>query len=100
LLQRLGLALENETASDIRRRTGVSGSRAHYIDSTATDPAAALQALGGAKVVLITASGGKTVAATFKGLRPGGVAIDLGVGPELSRHLDQTIADAATNNLS
>jgi len=54
----------------------------HYIDSAATDPAAALQALGGAKVILITASGGKTVAATFKGLRPGGVSITLGVGPE------------------
>ena len=54
----------------------------HYIDSAATDPAAALQALGGAKVILITASGGKTVAATFKGLRPGGVSIVLGVGPE------------------
>src|SRR5271155_470594 len=54
----------------------------HYIDSDATDPAAALQALGGAKVVLITASGGKTVAETFKGLRPGGVSIVLGVGPE------------------
>src|ERR1700741_4223029 len=54
----------------------------HYIDSAATDPAAALQTLGGAKVILITASGGKTVAATFKGLRPGGVSIDVGVGPE------------------
>ena len=54
----------------------------HYIDSAATDPAAALQALGGAKAILITASGGKTVAATFKGLRPGGVSIDVGVGPE------------------
>ena len=54
----------------------------HYIDSAAADPAAALQALGGAKVVLVTASGGKTVAATFKGLRPGGVSIVLGVGPE------------------
>src|SRR6266481_596192 len=54
----------------------------HYIDSAATDPAAALQTLGGAKVILITASGGKTVAATFKGLRPGGVSIALGVGPE------------------
>ena len=41
-----------------------------------------LQALAGAKVILITASGGKTVAATFKGLRPGGVFIALGVGPE------------------
>ncbi len=54
----------------------------HYIDSTATDPATALQALGGAKVILVTASGGKTVAATFKGLRPGGVSIDVGVGPD------------------
>jgi alcohol dehydrogenase, propanol-preferring len=54
----------------------------HYIDSAATDPAAALQALGGAKVILITASGGTTVATTFKGLRPGGVSIDVGVGPE------------------
>jgi propanol-preferring alcohol dehydrogenase len=54
----------------------------HYIDSAATDPAAALQALGGAKVILITASGGNTVAATFKGLRPGGVSINVGVGPE------------------
>jgi propanol-preferring alcohol dehydrogenase len=54
----------------------------HYIDNAATNPAEALQALGGAKVVLITASGGRTVAETFKGLRPGGVSIVLGVGPE------------------
>jgi propanol-preferring alcohol dehydrogenase len=54
----------------------------HYIDSAASDPAAALQALGGAKVIVITASGGTTLAATFKGLRPGGVSIDLGVGSE------------------
>src|SRR5262249_52983491 len=50
--------------------------------SAAADPAEALQALGGAKVILITASGGKTVASSFKGLRPGGVSIVLGVGPE------------------
>ena len=54
----------------------------HYIDSAATDPVEALQALGGAKVILITASGGKTIGATFRGLRPGGVSIDVGVGPE------------------
>jgi len=54
----------------------------HYIDNAATDPAEALQALGGAKVILITASGGKTVTETFKGLHPGGVSIVLGVGPE------------------
>src|ERR1700756_4860335 len=54
----------------------------HYIDNAATDSAEALQALGGAKVILIAASGGKTVTETFKGLRPGGVSIVLGVGPE------------------
>ena len=54
----------------------------HYIDSAAVDTAEALQALGGAKVVVITASGGQTVAATVKGLRPRGVCIVLGVGPE------------------
>ena len=31
----------------------------HYIDSSAADPAAALQALGGAKVILITAPGAR-----------------------------------------
>jgi propanol-preferring alcohol dehydrogenase len=54
----------------------------HYIDSAASNPADALQALGGAKVILITASGGKTVSETFKGLQPGGVSIVVGVGPE------------------
>jgi len=39
------------------------------IDSGAVSPAEALLGLGGAKVILITASGGKTVAETFKGLR-------------------------------
>jgi D-arabinose 1-dehydrogenase-like Zn-dependent alcohol dehydrogenase len=54
----------------------------HYIDNAATDSAEAPQALGGAKVIPITASGGKTVTETFRGLRPGGVSIVLGVGPE------------------
>jgi propanol-preferring alcohol dehydrogenase len=55
----------------------------HYIDSAAGDAGAALQALGGAKVILVTASAGKSVAATFKGLRPGGASIVLGVGQEV-----------------
>ena len=54
----------------------------HYIDSATTNPAAALQALGGARVILITASTGQTVTDTFKGLRPGGVSVVLGAGPE------------------
>src|SRR5258706_11882397 len=54
----------------------------HYIDSSSGDPAKELQALGGATVVLATASAGKAVADTVKGLRPGGVVIALGVTEE------------------
>jgi propanol-preferring alcohol dehydrogenase len=64
--------------ADLAKKLGAH----HYIDSVASDPAQALQALGGAKVILVTAAGGKTTAATFKGLRPGGVSIVLGVGSE------------------
>ena len=65
-------------SADLAKKLGAH----HYIDSASGDTAAALQALGGAKVILITAPGGNTVAKTFKGLRPGGVSIDVGVGPE------------------
>jgi alcohol dehydrogenase, propanol-preferring len=54
----------------------------HYIDSATTDPATALQALGGARVILLTASSGQIATDTFKGLRPGGVSVVVGVGPE------------------
>jgi alcohol dehydrogenase, propanol-preferring len=54
----------------------------HYIDSATVDMAAALQALGGAQVILVTASSGKAAADVFKGLRPNGVAVVVGVGPE------------------
>ena len=54
----------------------------HYIDSSATDIAKALQALGGAQAILATASGGKAVAAALGGLRRGGVVISLGATDE------------------
>jgi propanol-preferring alcohol dehydrogenase len=54
----------------------------HYIDSSATDSAQALQALGGAAVVLATAPAGKAMAQTLKGLRPRGAIIALGVAEE------------------
>src|SRR5882724_508490 len=47
----------------------------HYIDSSTADVAKALQALGGAQMMLATASGGKAVAAALGGLRRGGVVI-------------------------
>jgi propanol-preferring alcohol dehydrogenase len=44
----------------------------HYVDTSTTDPAEALQGLGGATVILATASGGKAVADTLKGRLPEG----------------------------
>jgi propanol-preferring alcohol dehydrogenase len=64
--------------ADLAKKLGAH----HYIDSAAVNPAEALLGLGGAKVILITAPGGKTVAETFKGLRPGGISILVGVGPD------------------
>src|SRR5262249_5221307 len=54
----------------------------HFIASATTAADAALQKNRGAKVILITAASGTVVAETFKGLRPEGISIVLGVGPE------------------
>src|SRR3984893_7372509 len=54
----------------------------HYVDSSVSDIAKSLQALGGATVVLATAPGGKAVAAALNGLRRGGVVISLGATDE------------------
>src|SRR5580704_1688363 len=54
----------------------------HYIDGSTSDVAKALEALGGAAVVVATASGGKAVAAALGGLRRGGVVISLGATDE------------------
>jgi alcohol dehydrogenase, propanol-preferring len=54
----------------------------HYIDSSTTDVAKAVQERGGAQVVLATASGGKAVTAALGGLRRGGVVISLGATDE------------------
>jgi propanol-preferring alcohol dehydrogenase len=64
--------------ADLARTLGAH----HYIDSATTNPAEALQALGGAVVVLATASAGKAVADTLKGLRPRGEVIVLGATAE------------------
>ena len=64
--------------ADLSKKLGAH----HYIDSSTTDVAKALQALGGAQVVLATASGGKAVAAAVAGLRRGGTVISLGASDE------------------
>jgi D-arabinose 1-dehydrogenase-like Zn-dependent alcohol dehydrogenase len=49
-----------------------------YIDTKDNDPAAALQKLGGAKVVLATVTVGEAMAATIGGLAPRGKLLVLG----------------------
>jgi D-arabinose 1-dehydrogenase-like Zn-dependent alcohol dehydrogenase len=54
----------------------------HYIDSTSVDVAEALQALGGAAVVLGTAGNSQAMADTVGGLAPQGELVTIGVTPD------------------
>jgi alcohol dehydrogenase len=54
----------------------------HYIDSQAQDPAAELQRLGGAKVILATVTSNAAMAATLGGLRFRGELVIVGVDPQ------------------
>ncbi len=49
-----------------------------YIDSAAGDPAAALTALGGAKVILATVTSGEAMASVTGGLGPNGTILTIG----------------------
>jgi D-arabinose 1-dehydrogenase-like Zn-dependent alcohol dehydrogenase len=51
---------------------------AHYIDSQNSDPAAELQKLGGAKVIIATVTHGPAMAATVGGLAPYGKLMVIG----------------------
>jgi D-arabinose 1-dehydrogenase-like Zn-dependent alcohol dehydrogenase len=55
----------------------------HYIDSRAQDPAAALRELGGAKVILATATSGAAMSAVQGGLGPRGTLLVIGVPDRL-----------------
>jgi D-arabinose 1-dehydrogenase-like Zn-dependent alcohol dehydrogenase len=54
----------------------------HYIDSQAADPAATLRQMGGASVIVATASNPATFGALLSGLGPRGQLMVVGVGPE------------------
>lgn len=58
---------------------GSLGAR-HYIDSQKQDPAAELQKLGGARVILATATAGEAMTATVGGLGTRGTMVVVGVG--------------------
>jgi D-arabinose 1-dehydrogenase-like Zn-dependent alcohol dehydrogenase len=52
----------------------------HYIDSNAQDPVAALQTLGGARLILATAANSKSMSPLLGGLAPRGQLIVAGAG--------------------
>ena len=54
----------------------------HYIDSAATDPAEALQDLGGAVAIVATASSGASMSPLVAGLKPRGQLIVAGVADD------------------
>jgi len=54
----------------------------HYVDSAASGPAAALQALGGARVILATAPDSKAISALVDGLGPDGKMVIVGASTE------------------
>ncbi len=56
---------------------------AHYIDSQSTDPSAELQKLGGAKVILATATSGEAMSAVLGGLGPHGVLMVIGAADSI-----------------
>jgi len=53
-----------------------------YVDTRASAPAAQLQKLGGARVILATAPDSKAISALVDGLAPGGKLVIVGVSPE------------------
>ena len=53
-----------------------------YIDSAATDPAAELMKLGGARAILATAPSGKSMTALINGLGANGVLMVIGASPD------------------
>lgn len=56
----------------------------HYIDSQAQDPAAELQKLGGAKVIIATVTSGQAMSAVQAGLGPNGTLLVIGAADSLS----------------
>jgi len=73
------IAIARGTAKgDDARRLGAH----HYIDSTAADVSEALQALGGASVVLATASNSRAIAESVGGLTPGGALVIIGAATD------------------
>jgi D-arabinose 1-dehydrogenase-like Zn-dependent alcohol dehydrogenase len=74
----VGIA-RGEDKAEFARRLGAH----HYVDSRAQDPAAELQKLGGAKVILATATSAEAMQSCIGGLAPRGTFLVIGAVPSL-----------------
>jgi D-arabinose 1-dehydrogenase-like Zn-dependent alcohol dehydrogenase len=74
----VGIA-RGEDKEPLARKLGASG----YIDSQAQDPAAELVKLGGAKVILATATSGEAMSAVQGGLAVNGTLLIVGAAPSM-----------------
>ena len=79
---RLGLDTVAIARGTAKRELALSLGARHFIDSTASDPAAALQALGGARVVLATVTNAAAMSAVLGGLGVGGRLVVVGASME------------------
>jgi D-arabinose 1-dehydrogenase-like Zn-dependent alcohol dehydrogenase len=75
---RVAAIARGEEKQQLARQLGAH----HSIDSQAEDAAAALQALGGASVILTTATSGKAMSALVGALRARGRLIVVGASPD------------------
>jgi len=77
--RRMGFRVAAIARGESKRKLALDLGAHHYIDSEATDPAKALQQLGGATLILATASSSASQSGLIAGLQPGGKLVSVGV---------------------
>jgi propanol-preferring alcohol dehydrogenase len=75
---RVAAVARGSEKADLARQLGAD----HYINSVTTDPAAALQELGGAAAIIATASNGASMSPLIAGLAPRGKLMVVGAAEE------------------
>jgi D-arabinose 1-dehydrogenase-like Zn-dependent alcohol dehydrogenase len=77
--RRMGFRVVAIARGESKRELALRLGAHHYVDSEATDPAKALQEMGGATLILATASSSKSQSGLLAGLRPAGKLVSVGV---------------------
>lgn len=80
--RRMGFETVAVARGEYKREPSLALGAHHYVDSTATDVAEALQALGGATTIMATVTAPEAMSAAVGGLRPRGRMIVLGASAD------------------